>query len=156
MCEYFNYDVLKLERIQIMNIKLDKLGQGNWRPLTLSELEGLFDMLKDSETINKGKAPNSNKAFNKALEEHDIKTNYRKSSLAGKKAGQSSGNPGKPKKNIAPSNETPEEKFKRPKSKGKPASGLRVGKQKVASNKPKAKTKPEAPKSNRGKGRMVK
>ncbi len=25
MCEYFNYDVLKLERIQIMNIKLDKV-----------------------------------------------------------------------------------------------------------------------------------
>ncbi len=152
MCEYFNYEVLKLERIQIMNIKLDKLGQGNWRPLTLSELEGLFDMLKDSEKTNSGKVINSNKAFNKALEEHDIKTNYRKASLAGKKTGQSE-NTGKLKKITAPSNENKEEKLKRPKSKAKPGSGLRVGKQKVTSNKPKTKTKQESPKRDRDRDR---
>ncbi len=58
MCEYFGYEVVKLERISIMNIKLDKLGQGNWRPLTLQELEGLFDLLQDSEKTadNKPKA----------------------------------------------------------------------------------------------------
>ncbi len=49
MCEYFDYDVVKLERIQIMNIQLGSLGQGNWRNLTDPELEGLFDMLEDSD-----------------------------------------------------------------------------------------------------------
>lgn len=81
MCEYFNYEVVKLERIQIMNIKLDNLGQGNWRNLTISELEGLFDLLDKSKSITQTDKPtNSNKAVNKALQKHDIKTDYRKAS----------------------------------------------------------------------------
>ncbi len=55
MCEYFEYEVIKLERIRVMNITLGKLGQGNWRPLTLPELEGLFDLLKDSENTEEPK-----------------------------------------------------------------------------------------------------
>lgn len=152
MCEYFNYDVLKLERIQIMNIKLDKLGQGNWRNLTASEMEGLFDMLEDSEKTSGGKAPsNSNKSFNRALEEHDIKTNYRKASLNAKKADRV--NSEKPKKSSAPYENT-EEKPK-PKTKGKPSSGLRVGKQKMAANKPKPKPKADTKGKERGKGRAA-
>lgn len=152
MCEYFNYDVLKLERIQIMNIKLDKLGQGNWRNLTASEMEGLFDMLEDSEKTSGGKAPsNSNKSFNRALEEHDIKTNYRKASLNAKKADRV--NTEKPKKSSAPYENT-EEKPK-PKTKGKPSSGLRVGKQKMAANKPKPKPKADTKGKERGKGRAA-
>ena len=152
MCEYFNYDVLKLERIQIMNIKLDKLGQGNWRNLTASEMEGLFDMLEDSEKTSGGKAPsNSNKSFNRALEEHDIKTNYRKASLNAKKADKV--NSEKPKKSSAPYENT-EEKPK-PKTKGKPSSGLRVGKQKMAANKPKPKPKADTKGKERGKGRAA-
>ena len=153
MCEYFNYDVLKLERIQIMNIKLDKLGQGNWRNLTASEMEGLFDMLEASEKTNKGKTPsNSNKSFNKALEEYDIKTNYRKASLNAKKAGKV--NSEKPKKSSVPQENT-EEKPK-PKTKGKPASGLRVGKQKMAANKPKPKSKTDTKGKEGRKGRATK
>lgn len=53
MCEYLGYEVQKLERIQIMNIKLDKLGQGNWRDLTINELNGMFDMLEKSEKTEK-------------------------------------------------------------------------------------------------------
>lgn len=152
MCEYFNYDVLKLERIQIMNIKLDKLGQGNWRNLTASEMEGLFDMLEDSEKTSGGKTPsNSNKSFNRALEEHDIKTNYRKASLNAKKADRV--NSEKPKKSSAPYDNT-EEKPK-PKTKGKPSSGLRVGKQKMAANKPKPKPKADTKGKERGKGRAA-
>lgn len=74
MCEYFDYEVVKLERIQIMNIKLGNLGQGNWRNLTEPELEVLFDMLEDSEkTAATKRDPNSNKRFNKALEKADLK-----------------------------------------------------------------------------------
>lgn len=151
MCEYFSYDVLKLERIQIMNIKLDKLGQGNWRNLTASEMEGLFDMLEDSEKTSGGKTPsNSNKSFNRALEEHDIKTNYRKASLNAKKAGQNTTD--RSKKGSGPYENT-EEKPK-PRTKGKPSSGLRLGKQKMAANKPKSKS--EVKGKERGKGRSTK
>lgn len=61
MCEYLGYEVLKLERIQVMNIKLDKLGQGNWRDLTPQELKVLFSMLEDSEKIEKTSSLTSNK-----------------------------------------------------------------------------------------------
>ena len=153
MCEYFSYDVLKLERVQIMNIKLDKLGQGNWRNLTASEMEGLFDMLEDSEKTSGGKTPsNSNKSFNRALEEHDIKTNYRKASLNAKKAGQNTAD--RSKKSSGPYENT-EEKPK-PRTKGKPSSGLRLGKQKMAANKPKPKSKSEVKGKERGKGRSTK
>ncbi len=85
MCEYFDYQVLKLERIQIMNIKLGNLGQGNWRNLTDVELEGLFDLLEESKSIAEGKKPlNSNKAMNRALHEYDVKTDYRKASMTAK------------------------------------------------------------------------
>lgn len=135
MCEYFDYEVLKLERIQIMNIKLGNLGQGNWRNLTEQELEGLFDMLEDSEKTAQSKKPtNSNKSFNKALEKSDIKKDYRKASSVAKSAKKSD----KPKQAPGAKVENPAGKPK-PKTKGKPASGLRVGKQKVAANKPKPK-----------------
>lgn len=49
MCEYFSYNVVKLERIKILNIELGKLGQGNWRDLTHAELNTLFDLLEKSE-----------------------------------------------------------------------------------------------------------
>ncbi|GEM_PF-96674 len=85
MCEYFDYEVVKLERIQIMNIKLGNLGQGNYRNLTPDELEGLFDLLEKSETGPQTRKPaNSNKAMNRALEAYDIKTNYRKASSVSK------------------------------------------------------------------------
>ncbi|MDR1091413.1 MAG: 23S rRNA pseudouridine(2604) synthase RluF [Prevotella sp.] len=144
MCEYFNYEVLMLERIQIMNIKLDNLGLGNWRNLTNSELEGLFDMLEDSEkTAQSPKPSNSNKNFNKALEKSDLKKDYRKANSISKSTKKADGS----KQTPAAQTERPTGKTK-PKTKGKPASGLRVGKQKVAANKPKPKAN-KPPKSRK-------
>lgn len=52
-----------------MNIKLGNLGQGVWRDLTEAELEGLFDLLKDSEkTAQPKKATSSSKKPNKPAE----------------------------------------------------------------------------------------
>lgn len=57
MCEYFEYEVTKLERIQIMNIKLGNLKRGQWRTLTEKELGELFDMIEGSEnTVAPSKA----------------------------------------------------------------------------------------------------
>ncbi|MDP9954913.1 23S rRNA pseudouridine2604 synthase [Epilithonimonas hungarica] len=52
MCEYLGYEVKKLKRIRIMNIKLD-LPVGKWRDLTDSELKELNSLLEDSsKTFN--------------------------------------------------------------------------------------------------------
>jgi 23S rRNA pseudouridine2604 synthase len=48
MCEHFGYEVVKLERIRIMNISLKKLPLGDWRDLTPRELEGIFSMIEHS------------------------------------------------------------------------------------------------------------
>lgn len=127
MCEYFDYEVVKLERIQIMNIKLGSLGQGNWRNLTVAELEGLFDLLDKSKDVAQGRqATNSNKSINKALEEYDIKTNHRKANIVSKftKAKSEKAASGNAEKN----NDKPKEKV----MKKKTGSGLRVGKSKAS------------------------
>jgi 23S rRNA pseudouridine2604 synthase len=48
MCEHFGYEVVKLERIRIMNIKLKGLALGDWRDLTETEIKELNKMIKDS------------------------------------------------------------------------------------------------------------
>lgn len=48
MCEYLGYEVKKLKRIRIMNIKLD-LPVGKWRDLTVAEMTELTSLLEDSE-----------------------------------------------------------------------------------------------------------
>lgn len=48
MCEYFGYQVQKLERIRIMNVRLDGIPLGTYRSLTEQELATIFDMVKNS------------------------------------------------------------------------------------------------------------
>lgn len=48
MCEYVGYEVKKLKRIRIMNIKLD-LPVGKWRDLTAEEMKELHGLLEDSD-----------------------------------------------------------------------------------------------------------
>lgn len=47
MCECLGFEVKKLKRIRVLNIKLD-LPVGKWRDLTAEELNSLNDLLKDS------------------------------------------------------------------------------------------------------------
>lgn len=46
MCNVFNYQVIKLERVRIMNIKLGKLKTGEWRNLSEVELTEMLEQLK--------------------------------------------------------------------------------------------------------------
>ena len=50
MCEHFGYDVVKLERVRIMNVNLKGLAVGEWRDLTQKELNGIMDAIKDSSS----------------------------------------------------------------------------------------------------------
>lgn len=47
MCEYFDYEVIRLKRIRIMNIELD-IPQGKYRDLTDAELTELNRLIGDS------------------------------------------------------------------------------------------------------------
>ena len=47
MCEVFGYDVKRLQRVRIVNIKLGGLKIGRWRNLTEAELHGLLPGRKD-------------------------------------------------------------------------------------------------------------
>lgn len=49
MCEYFGYEVTKLERVRIMNIYLGNLPAGKWRNLTPKELADLNRLIRDSK-----------------------------------------------------------------------------------------------------------
>lgn len=47
MCEYLDYQVVKLKRVRIMNIKLDLLP-GKWRNLTKKEMEQIHKLVANS------------------------------------------------------------------------------------------------------------
>ena len=53
MCEYFGYEVTKLERVRIMNVSLTGLPVGEWRDLTDDELVELFDAIEKSSSEDK-------------------------------------------------------------------------------------------------------
>ncbi|UPS61548.1 23S rRNA pseudouridine(2604) synthase RluF [Providencia rettgeri] len=57
MCEHFGFDVTKLERVRIMNVRLTGIPVGEWRDLTDDELIELFDMMEKSESDVKLKKP---------------------------------------------------------------------------------------------------
>ncbi|MFI3332720.1 MAG: 23S rRNA pseudouridine(2604) synthase RluF [Rikenellaceae bacterium] len=49
MCEVLGYEVTRLKRVRIMNIKLSPLQLGQWRELEERELKPLFASLKESD-----------------------------------------------------------------------------------------------------------
>lgn len=53
MCEHFHYEVTKLERIRIMNIRLKGIGLGEWRELTDEENAIIMKMIAGSSSTSK-------------------------------------------------------------------------------------------------------
>jgi 23S rRNA pseudouridine2604 synthase len=50
MCEYFGYNVTRLERVRIMNISLKGLPAGDWRDLSEKEVQNIFEMIEHSSS----------------------------------------------------------------------------------------------------------
>lgn len=50
MCEHFNYEVTKLERVRIMNISLKGLPVGEWRELEENEMKEIYRLTEDSSS----------------------------------------------------------------------------------------------------------
>ena len=50
MCEFYHYEVVKLERIRIMNVILKGLPLGEWRDLSEKELSSLLKAVESSSS----------------------------------------------------------------------------------------------------------
>jgi 23S rRNA pseudouridine2604 synthase len=48
MCSYFGYEVVNLQRVRIMNVKLGNLKVGQYRSFTKKELEEILLLVEDS------------------------------------------------------------------------------------------------------------
>jgi len=59
MCEYFGYEVSKLERVRIMNITLKGLALGDWRDLSSEEMSTIYEAIaqSSSDVVKKKGAP---------------------------------------------------------------------------------------------------
>jgi 23S rRNA pseudouridine2604 synthase len=53
MCEHFGYEVIKLERIRIMDISLKGLPTGDWRDLTEPEIKNIYKLIASSSSESK-------------------------------------------------------------------------------------------------------
>jgi 23S rRNA pseudouridine2604 synthase len=65
MVEHFGYEVMKLERVRIMNVSLKGLPVGDWRELTPEEVAGIMKMVSKSsgtEEASGGRSPKKTKA----------------------------------------------------------------------------------------------
>ncbi len=62
MCEYLGYEVVRLKRLRIMNIKLGKLPVGHWRMLSDDEIAVLNRNLEDSVGTQSSPSKSSAKA----------------------------------------------------------------------------------------------
>jgi 23S rRNA pseudouridine2604 synthase len=58
MSEHFGYEVTRLERVRIMNIRLKGLPIGDWRDLTQQEIDGIQSLIEGSSSGAKLKKSN--------------------------------------------------------------------------------------------------
>ena len=92
MCEYFDYDVTKLERTRIMNISLKGLPLGEWRELTDAEMTGILKMIKNSSSTEEASKTKSIKLPNSPNRKNTV-TNSSATAKPYKKTGNIIGKP---------------------------------------------------------------
>ncbi|HSH65987.1 MAG TPA: 23S rRNA pseudouridine(2604) synthase RluF [Bacteroidia bacterium] len=112
MCEHFGYQVLKLERIRIMNITLKGLPVGDWRDLTGDEMQDIHQMIEQSSSddLKKRKTTDYNKKSNKentlSSQQNKGASKLKSKNSSGNRFTKPGNNPDKRKKNshkhIAP------------------------------------------------------
>ena len=115
MCEYLDYAVVGLQRVRIMNIRLDKLALGKWRYLSEAEVSMLMESVADSTKVN---TESKSAARRKKAAAHKQAPAHPKSTQA----------PAYPKSGATPKDKTPAGKSKdkatKPATKaGKPQTG---------------------------------
>jgi len=92
MCEYFGYDVVRLERTRIMNVGLKGLALGDWRDLTEKEFKVLLAAVENSSSEapagrktsqNRGSQRSTSKKSPSGHSSHGSKAGGRKEPSAG-------------------------------------------------------------------------
>lgn len=64
MCEHFGYEVTKLKRTRIMNVRLDNIPVGKWRYLTVGEMAMIEKLLAgSSKTMEVSHSSNNDNDF---------------------------------------------------------------------------------------------
>lgn len=96
MCETLGYEVIRLKRVRIMNITLQKIPLEQWRFLEPAEVAEIFESIKDSsnEKAAPRKTANSNKLSNKSKSKSSDRFSESKGKTSGFK-GKSSESRGK-------------------------------------------------------------
>ncbi len=72
MCEYYEYEVVKLERVRIMNISLKGLPLGDWRDLEPEEMAIIYKMIKGSSSTKSENPEKRDKKKSKPNSENKI------------------------------------------------------------------------------------
>ncbi|MCE9662229.1 23S rRNA pseudouridine(2604) synthase RluF [Halomonas sp. M5N1S17] len=62
MCEKFDYEVTRLERIRIMNVSLKGLALGDWRDLTAKEIDTINALTESSASAAEGRKSSAARA----------------------------------------------------------------------------------------------
>lgn len=63
MCKHLGYEVIKLKRTRIMNVKLGDLAIGKWRELTSKELKQINQMVADSSKTEEASRDSRKKKY---------------------------------------------------------------------------------------------
>jgi 23S rRNA pseudouridine2604 synthase len=93
MCEYLDYEVMKLKRTRIMNVELGYLQSGDWRELTEDEMKDINNLISSSSKTEEAslieeKPKQSKPKRNKAPTKNDFNkksATFRKSSPKSKR-----------------------------------------------------------------------
>lgn len=125
MSEHFGYEVTRLERVRIMNIRLKGLPIGDWRDLDQQEIEGIFSLIERSSSKEKPK-----KASQKTNtpSSNQTKSSSKRKSFSGKPStvqATRSGKPGAKSASTKPGSKSTRSKSKtfKAKSKTSPSAG---------------------------------
>ncbi len=89
MCEHFDYEVTKLERVRIMNISVKGLPVGDWRELTEQEQAEIFKMIAKSSSEKPATPKQVTKKPTREKEERPAQRFAKDKSTGGKERGAS-------------------------------------------------------------------
>jgi len=106
MCEHFGHDVIKLERVRIMNISLKGIPLGEWRDLTETELEQIYLMVEKSSSEDEKVVKERPVVKQKAPANKDYRSIHRSSPSSGKTKSSKSKEGGTGSKKPASGNST--------------------------------------------------
>ena len=91
MCEYFEYEVTKLERVRIMNISVKGIPVGEWKQLQPEEMEQIMAAIANSSSTQEASGKKTKSPDTKALKPENNRAQRSPKSVTTKKPDRSAG-----------------------------------------------------------------